>query len=241
MTRLSVFSLILISTILISCAPKEKETSPPPQAEWISLFDGETFDGWKEYNSDTINSKWEIENEMIIVSKEGDTREKNTGFAKSIITIQQFGNFELELEYRMSEGGNSGLMYHVVEDPKYDHDFETAPEYQILDDEFSASETLPHKMLASSYDMFAPGQKTINPYGEWNKVRLIYNNGKVEHWLNEEKVLEFTEGSPEWEEAYAKSKFSREFPDWGKSKTGHISLQDHGDFVAFRNIRIREL
>ena len=241
MIRPQFIPLFLILILLIDCAPKEKEAPTPTQSEWISLFDGETFNGWKEYNADTINPKWGIEDGTIFVSKEGNTREKNTGFGKSIITEKQFGNFELELEYRMSEGGNSGVMYHVVEDPKYSQDYETAPEYQILDDEFSATETEPIRMAASSYDMFVPTNKKLNPAGEWNKVKLVYSNGKVEHWLNGEKVLEFTEGSPAWEEAYSNSKFSRDFPDWGKSNTGHISLQDHGDFVAFRNIRIREL
>ncbi|MBO6524598.1 MAG: DUF1080 domain-containing protein [Balneolaceae bacterium] len=237
------FRLSLIPLIIISCSQAQKETPILTDGEWISLFDGETFDGWKEYNSDTINPKWQIEDGAIIVSKEGNTREKNTGFGKSIMTVEQFGNFELELEYKMSEGGNSGIMYHVVEDPKYGQDYETAPEYQVLDDEFSATETEPIRMAASSYDMFIPDpeKKKLNPAGEWNKVRLVYDNGRVEHWLNGLKVLEFTEGSHEWEEAYANSKFSRDFPDWGKSNTGHISLQDHGDYVAFRNIRIREL
>ncbi len=234
-------SLLFVIVLCISCTQNQKET-PVSDKEWISLFDGESFDGWKEFNSDTINSKWQIEDGAIIVSKEGNARDKNTGFGKSIITTEQFGNFELELEYRISTGGNSGLMYHVVENPEYSHDFVTGPEFQILDDEFSASETEPIRMAASSYDMFPADadKKKLNPAGEWNKIRLVYDNGRVEHWLNGVKVLEFTEGSEAWEEARAKSKWSR-IPEWGTFKEGHISLQDHGDYVAFKNIRIREL
>lgn len=237
-----VLLLSIIIPSLISCAQSQKEEPQTLESQWISLFDGESFNGWKEYNSDTINSKWQIKNGAIIVSKDGNTRDKNTGFGKSIITTRTFGNFELELEYKMSIGGNSGLMYHVIEDPKYDHDFETGPEYQILDDEFSASETEPIRMAASSYDMFEAdaSKKKLNPAGEWNKVKLVYNNGNVEHWLNGVKVLEFMERNEAWNEAYSKSKWV-DAPDWAKFSTGHISLQDHGDYVAFRNIRIREL
>ena len=234
---------LIIPTLLIHCTPKEKKRAVSTDSEWISLFDGETFSGWKEFNSNTINAKWQIEDGAIIVSKEGNDVDKNTGFGKSIITIEQFSNFELELEYKISKGGNSGIMYHVVEDTAFGQDYETAPEYQILDDEFSASESLPHRLTAANYDVFAPNStlKKLNPAGEWNKVNIVYDNGRVEHWLNGEKVLEFVEGSNEWLTAYETSKFSKYFPDWGKSTTGHISLQDHGDFVAFKNIKIRKL
>ncbi len=243
----NILSLLLFSLLVSFCTDESKqqavETEAEAESEWISLFDGESFEGWKEYNSDTINPKWQIEEGAIIISKDGNDVNKNTGFGKSIITEQQFGNFVLELEYRMSRGGNSGIMYHVIEDSKYNNDFETAPEYQLLDDVDSASEYLPHRLTAANYDMFAPDTtvKQLNPPGEWNKVRLVYENGRVEHWLNGIKVLEFTEGSPQWQQAYIKSKFSKHFPDWGKSSVGHISLQDHGDYVAFKNIRIKEL
>tara|TARA_R110000868_G_scaffold37111_4_gene131359 strand:+ start:49320 stop:50051 length:732 start_codon:yes stop_codon:yes gene_type:complete len=243
MSKPAFFPLFIILVLLTNCAPKETEVPASVESEWISLFDGKTFDGWKEYNSDTINPRWEIEDGTILVSRDGNTRDKNIGLSKSIMTEQTFGNFELELEYKMSLGGNSGIMYHVVEDSKYENDYETGPEYQILDDEFSASESLPNRMAASSYDMFVPdsSKKSLYPAGEWNSIKLIYDNGRVEHWLNGEKVLEFTEGSEEWKEAYANSKFPANFPNWGTSNSGHISLQDHGDFIAFRNIRIRKL
>lgn len=241
MKKLTTFLLVL-PLLILGCNQSSKETDSTKN-EWILLFDGTSFNGWKEYNSDTINPKWFIEDGAIAVSKEGNSRDKNTGFGKSIMTIEQFGNFELELEYKMSTGGNSGILYHVVEDPKYTQDYETAPEFQVLDDEFSATESLPIRMAASSYDMFTPDSalKKLNPAGEWNSVKLIHNDGNVEHWLNGVKVLSFVVDSPEWEAAYAKSKFSKDFPDWGKADSGHISLQDHGDYVAYRNIRIRRL
>ena len=235
--KLSLFT-ILLAGILVSCSSSEKTE----QGEWISLFDGETFTGWKMYNRDTINDKWYIENGMIMVSKEGDAIAKNTGFNQSIITKETFGNFEFELEYRMSPGGNSGIIYHSVEDTAYRYDFETGPEFQLLDDEDSPTEYLPHRLSAASYDMFGPDTtiKTLNPAWAWNKAKILYKDGHVEHWLNGVKVLEFTENSPAWEEAKARSKWVN-YPDWATFKEGHIGLQDHGDFVAFRNIRIRRL
>ena len=230
-----------ISVTLLTCSSSDKKEAATG-SEWISLFDGETFNGWKQYNSDTINDKWYIEDGMIMVSKEGNAIDKNTGFNQSIITEDTFGNFEMELEYRMSPGGNSGIIYHSIEDTSYRYDFETGPEYQLLDDVDSPSEYLPHRMTAASYDMFGPDTtiKTLNPAWAWNRVRLVYNNGHVEHWLNGKKVLEFTEGSDAWNQAKAKSKWVN-YPDWATFKEGHIGLQDHGDQVAFRNIRVRRL
>lgn len=240
-TLSSLFLSLLLLSSTISCSSTDKKETPS-ESEWITLFNGENFDGWKEYNSDTINPKWKVEDGMIIVSREGDAIRKNTGFGRSIITTQTFGNFELQLDYKMSPGGNSGILYHVIEDTAYTSDYFTGPEFQLLDDVDSPTESLPHRMTAANYDMFAPDTtvKTLNPPGEWNSVKLIYNNGHVEHWLNGAKVLEFEEGSDAWNAAKANSKWVN-YPDWSTFKEGHIGLQDHGDFVAFKNIRIREL
>jgi len=234
----SLLLLLLFSVGSIACS-ESKISENKSVDEWITLFDGQSFEGWQMYGPGAITDRWAIVDGTIVCNP--GAGESNTGFRRSIMTNEQFGNFEFEMEYKIAKGGNSGLMYHVVEDTAYRHDYVTGPEYQLLDDEFSRSETAPNKMMAASYDMYVPAEtKKPNPFGQWNSVRLIYNNGHVEHWLNGEKVLEFEEGSEDWIKRKANSKW-KGLKVWGASKSGHISLQDHGDEIAFRNIRIRKL
>ena len=149
-------------------------------------------------------------------------------------------NAENKVE-KTAENANSGVMYHIVEDKKYQAPYETGPEYQVIDDiDFPEKLEDWQKAGADYAIMAANDKKKLNPVGEWNSSKLIYNNGHVEHWLNGDKVVEFEEGSPEYNEAYKKSKWV-DYPDWNKSKVGAISLQDHGAAVYFRNIKIKVL
>jgi hypothetical protein len=216
-------------------------TEEEEKAGWKLLFNGETLDGWKRYNHDTIGPLWSVQDGMIVCNGEG----LGEGIGKiggSLITTQQFGNFELTTDWKVSPGGNSGILYHVVEKPEYKFDYVTGPEYQVLDDLGWKGESLGDTQKAgSSYGMYgAPYGKKLQPAGEWNTARIVYNNGHVEHWLNGEKTVEFDESSDDFKERHRNSKWS-EYPDWNKFKTGAISLQDHGAPVYFRNIKIREL
>lgn len=237
----SLTSFLLITLLIVTACNSKTEKPMEPESEWITLFDGESFNGWKGYKSDSIPEKWEIEDGMIIVSREGDAIDKNTGFGFSILTEETFDNFELELEYRMSPGGNSGIMYHVQEGPDFGQDYITGPEFQLLDDVDSPTESADNRMTASLYDMYAPGDnKTLNPPGEWNSVKIVVQGKDVEHWLNGEKVVEYTIDSEDFNERRANSKWA-EAEVWASFDSGHISLQDHGDYVAFRNIRVKRL
>ena len=229
---------VTLCLMLVSCT----EQNQPLDNDWFPLFDGETFDGWKMYglDSDSISAKWEIEDGMIIASRNGDGPGINTGFDESLMTIDEFDNFELELEFRNSEGGNSGIMYHVVEDSTSAMDYFTGHEYQILDDYHFADQVREFQYTASVFALYPAGPKTLHPAGEWNMVRIKVNNGKTEHWLNNELVLEYDRNSAEYDSTYQASQWIN-FPNWGKTQKGHISLQDHGDMIAFRNIRIRVL
>jgi hypothetical protein len=208
---------------------------------WQLLFDGSTLDGWKRYGADTIGPLWSVKDGAIVCDGQG-LGEGSGAHGGSLMTTKQFGNFELLVDWKISPGGNSGILYHVVESPEYKNDYETGPEYQVLDDSGWKGDSLSDAQKAgSNYDMFAAGSnKKLNPVGEWNTAKIVYNNGKVEHWLNGEKVVDFDENSPEFNELYKKSKWV-EYPGWNKSKTGAISLQDHGAPVYYRNIKIREL
>lgn len=245
-------SLIIVVLFLWSCqkpAPQQETaviaaanslTEDEKLAGWELLFDGSTLDGWKRFNQDTIGPLWSVKEGTIICDGTG-FGEGTVNVGGSLITTRQFGNFEMTAEWKVSPGGNSGILYHVVEGAQYKQDYETGPENQVIDDVGWKGELKPAQKAGSNYDMFeAPATKKLMPVGEWNSVKIIYNNGHVEHWLNGEKVVEFEEGSDDYNERYKKSKWV-DHPDWNKSKTGSISLQDHGAPVYYRNLKIRAL
>ena len=246
------FTLLLLVAVALSCnkpAPSQEITAPLPNslteeekaAGWQLLFDGETFNGWKRYGADSIGPLWTVKEGVIVCSGEG-LGEGIAGINGSLMTTQQFGNFELSVEWKITPGGNSGIIYHVVEKPEYSADYATGPEYQVMDDLGWKGDPLTEEQkVGSNYDMYAaPATKKVMPVGEWNEARIIYNNGHVEHWLNGGKTAEFEEGSADFQERYKKSKWTG-FPGWNTFKTGAISLQDHGANVYFRNIKIKAL
>ncbi|MDW7693676.1 DUF1080 domain-containing protein [Flammeovirgaceae bacterium SG7u.111] len=198
-----------------------------PEAEWIPL----PLSKWRNFKKEDVSPIWEEEDGVISLTGKG---------AGDIITKQKFENFELELEWKISENGNSGIMYRVVEHDTLGATYHSGPEMQVLDNEGHADGKIKTHRAGDNYDMKSCSEETVKPVGEWNKVRLVINNGKVEHWLNGTMVVDYEFGSPEWEEQYQNSKFTQ-WPQYGQNAVGHIALQDHGDPVWFRNIRIREL
>lgn len=245
------YLLVALAGLIAACQPQKQtneatEVLPNTLSEaekaagWELLFDGTTLNGWKRYNRDSIGPLWLVQEGMIVCNGEG-LGEGSGEHGGSLMTTRQFGNFELTVDWKITPGGNSGILYHVVESSEYAHDYETGPECQVIDDNGWQGELKDAQKAGSNYDMFeAAATKKLMPVGEWNTAKIVYNNGHVEHWLNGEKVVAFEEGSEAYENRYQRSKWV-DYPGWNKSKTGAISLQDHGANVYFRNIKIRVL
>lgn len=203
---------------------------------WILLFNGYDFTHWKGFNNSQVPSCWSISNGILLCKSDGG--EETNG---DIISTQSFANFELIIEWSISKGGNSGIFYHIVENPKYHYAYETAPEYQLIDDIGWPGALENWQQCGADYAMHPANEnKKLKPAGEWNTTRIVYNNNHVEHWLNGAKIVEFEAYSHEWEILKNSGKW-KNYPDYAISKTGKIGLQNHGSGVQFRNIKIKEL
>jgi hypothetical protein len=209
---------------------------------WRLLWDGHTTWGWRGAKSEEFPQEgWEIADGMLTVLESGGGESRAGG---DIITVDLYSDFELKLEFKMTSGANSGIKYFVDPELNKGEGSAIGVEFQVLDDEnhpdanqgFGGNRT-----LASLYDLIAaPEDKSVNPIGEWNEARIVSRGNRVEHWLNGEKTVEFERGSPEFRRFVARSKY-KIWKNFGEPPEGHILLQDHGNTVSFRNLKIREL
>ena len=200
------------------------------------LFDGKTFNAWHGFNKEGAIKNWAIEDGALVCL--GAAPDAHGG---DIVTDKEYGNFDLRWEWKVTSGANSGLMYHVVESNKYKAPYETGPEYQLIDDIGFPEKLEDWQKAGADYAMYAPNErKRLKPVGDWNSSRILFDNGRVEYWLNGEIIVEFTAWSEEWTKKKTEGKW-KDYPDYGSAKKGRIALQDHGQKVYFRNIRIEEL
>lgn len=238
-------SLSIGAIVLVSCGnaantgiQDSTSTAVATDSGWINLFDGQTLAGWHGYNKDTAKvSNWVYEDGALVCL--GATGGADTG--GDLVSDKDFDNFELEWEWKVDTGSNSGVMYHVIEDKKYSGPWETGPEYQIIDDVNFPGKLEDWQKAGADYAMHpASDNKVLKPVGEWNTSKIIYNNGHVEHWLNGAKIVEFNDQNPEWKTKKETGKW-KDHPDYGVAKSGKIALQDHGNKAYYRNVKIRPL
>ena len=192
------------------------------------LFDGKTLDGWRGWKKDKPTEAWKVVDGLLTLAGKGG----------DILTIEQYENFELKIDWRVAPGGNSGIMYRVAETEGAP--YMTGPEYQVLDNAKHPDGKNPKTSAGSIYAVYAPAKDVSKPAGEWNSSRIVANGKKIEHWLNGEKTAEAEIGSEDWAKRIADSKW-KTAKKYGLETKGHIDLQDHGDKVEYKNIKIREI
>ncbi len=254
-----------ILAIILSCKGEPKKDQEEQataevassESEWIYLFDGTSLDGWRGYNGDTMPPGWTIKDSTLTFVTELGLEQDYEGGKDIIYAAEEFDNFELYLEWKLPEGGNSGIFYHLKEG--YDAPPVVSPEYQLIDDENYArihdlteynlslgytdkpEELKPLQQTGADYAMHpAPANKILHPVGEWNSSKIVFTPERVEHWLNGQMLFSFVP----WDEAWTAQKNSDKWktsPDYGKYKSGYIGLQDHASPIWFRNIKIKKL
>jgi hypothetical protein len=228
----SAIALILLPGLSAQTQTPNSLTTKEINQGWILLFDGVTTKGWTTVSGNPVLSGWDV-SDGCISTKKGEK-------GGDIITLNQYSDFDLSLDFKIEPGCNSGVKYFFS---KYETGGNLGMEYQIIDDVLGEDNKLANHLCGSFYDVLPPDEskKKINPAGQWNNIRIISNGKKVEHWINGKKILGFTRGDKTYTDAVAKSKFSKTVPAFGMLEKGNILLQEHGGVVSFRNIKIREL
>ena len=240
-SSLAALSMIAASAVLATAAAQQPAsaantlTDQEKKAGWVLLFDGKSLDGWRAYKKpDASGTRWKVEDGWLTLPHEGD---KDTHGARDIISKDTFDHFELTWDWRIAPGGNSGVKYFVLED----RPDAIGHEYQVIDDERHPDAKIgPHRQTAAFYDVLQATNRPLKKAGELNSSRIVVQGNTVEHYLNGKQVLRYTLDSPELRAAIEKSKF-KGIERFGKLQKGHILLQDHGDQVWYRNVKIRPL
>ncbi|WP_040664341.1 3-keto-disaccharide hydrolase [Nafulsella turpanensis] len=239
-------SLPLFLFLLMACSAPDAANSETDTIEmeetdnvptgWTPLFNGNSLEGWHSWGKDSAGSAWKVEEGVLFLDASEDGYEGG-----DLVSNRSFGAFHLKLDWKISEGGNSGILFYAQEDSsRYDATWQSGPEMQILDNEGHPDGQIHKHRAGDLYDLIAASEEAAKPVGEWNEVEIISQNEQLEFFLNGKKIVSTSLWDESWRELIANSKFS-EFPGFGTFKKGRIALQDHGNKVWFRNIRIKAL
>lgn len=240
--------LFVFGFLFISCGPNQTTMNSTNNSEaadngWISLFDGKTTKGWHSYGKDHVGSAWKVEDGVLHL--DGASKKDSKAEGGDMVTDEEFENFDLKLEWKISPKGNSGVIFYVKEDPsKYENTYNSGPEMQVLDNGsptvlgHSDAKLYTHR-AGDLYDLLA-SKDAVKPAGEWNQAEIIVSKGKLDFYLNGVHTLSTTLWNDTWWKMIAISKF-KDMKDFGTFKKGKIALQDHGDDVWYRNIKIKKL
>jgi len=234
-------SILAMAVLVSACQNHNVLTEAEKAAGWELLFDGQTLNGWRDYNGTGLTAPWVVEDGTLAALGQGSD---STGY---IVTDKEYENFELVFDWKISKEGNSGVLYHVIERPNIPVPYATGPEFQVVDNDGFPNEGWPYpledwQMAGADYAMYVadPAKTKLKPVGQWNNSKIVFDNGHVEHWLNGEKIVEFEAWSEDWFERKNSGKWD-DYPEYGLARKGVFSLQDHGDRSWYRNIKIREL
>lgn len=244
---MKIAGLILLTAItIVACNATSEKKEAEPAAEnktdsgWVSLFDGKTLAGWHNYGKTTIGEAWKVADGTLYL----DTTKKagwQTAQGGDIVSTEEYDNFDLKLEWKIAPGGNSGIIFYVHEDStKYKYVWNTGPEMQVLDNDLHSDGKIPKHRAGDLYDLISSSSEPVKKPGEWNEAEIISKDGKLDFFLNGTNVVSTTLWDDAWKKLVAGSKF-KEWLDFGTYKKGHIALQDHGNTVWYRNIKIKRL
>ena len=235
-----------VSVSLLSCGEtknskdKVEMKSTNNDTGWISLFDGNSLKGWHNYGKTTVGEAWKIEDGSFYL----DTTKKQgwqTAAGGDIVTDEEYENFHLMVDWKIAAGGNSGIIFNIHEDTtKYKYVWQTGPEMQVLDNALHPDSKIIKHRAGDLYDLITSSPETVKAAGEWNHAEIISNNGQLDFFLNGSKVVSTTMWDDKWKTMIANSKF-KQYPDFGTYKKGHIALQDHGNTVWYKNVKIKRL
>lgn len=224
----------------VTAQPAENTLTEQEKADgWILLYDGQSTSGWHIWHAKSDGSAWKGDSGLLRLDPR-EMKDWQTVGGGDLVTDSAFTNFHFSVEWKVADSGNSGIIFLVQEDPKYEHTWHTGPEMQVLDNNGHPDAKIIKHRAGDLYDLVSSAKETVKKAGEWNKAEVIYNKGMLELFLNGEKVVSTRMDDENWKKLKAGSKF-KDRPGFGAFTSGHIALQDHGNKVWFRNIKIREL